>query len=87
MPDLDAYCSFIAGYASSATRLERRPTTELWAALPKLRKSFFEACPEYKRLANYITNTETPALFHELEVADNLRFGLVRLIARLLSAL
>jgi hypothetical protein len=32
-----------------------------------------------------MTNSETPALFNDLAVADRLRFGLVSLIAALLS--
>jgi hypothetical protein len=84
VPDLDVYFSFIAGYGSSATTLHKRPKAELRAALPKLKRSFYEACPKYKRLAKYITDTETPALFHDLEVSDRLRLGLANLIAEFL---
>jgi hypothetical protein len=84
VPDLDVYFSFIAGYGSSATTLHQRPKAELRAALPKLKRSFYEACPKYKRLAKYITDTETPALFHDLEVSDRLRLGLANLIAEFL---
>jgi hypothetical protein len=81
VPDLDLYFSFIAGYGSSATTLHRRSKVELRAALPKLKRSFYEACPKYNRLAKYITDSETPTLFHDLEVSDRLRFGLATLIA------
>jgi hypothetical protein len=84
VPDLDMYFSFIAGYASSATRLEQRPRTELRAALPKLKRSFYEECPRYKRLAKYISGRDTPALFHDLEVSDRLRLGLATLITGIL---
>jgi hypothetical protein len=81
VPDLDMYFSFIAGYSSSATRLRHRPTAELRAALPKLKRSFYEACPKYNRLAKYISDSQTPALFHDLEVSDRLRLGLATVIA------
>jgi hypothetical protein len=81
VPDLDVYFSFIAGYGSSATTLHQRPNVELRDALPKLKRSFYEACPKYTRLSKYITDKETPALFHDLEVSDRLRLGLATLIA------
>jgi hypothetical protein len=84
VPDLDMYFSFIAGYSSSAMRLDRRPQDEIRAALPKLRRSFYDWCPRYNRLATHITEVNTPSLFHDLEVADRLRLGLVTLIAELL---
>jgi hypothetical protein len=84
VPDLDMYFSFVAGYASSATRLEQRPRTELRAALPKLKRSFYEAYPRYKRLAKYISGGNTPALFRDLEVSDSLRLGLATLITEIL---
>ena len=60
VPDLDVYFMFIAGYSSSATTLHQRPRVELRAALPNLKRSFYEACPNYKRLAKYITDSNTP---------------------------
>lgn len=81
VPDLDMYFSFIAGYGSSATTLHQRPKVELRAALPKLKRSFYEACPKYNRLAKFISDSETPTLFHDLEVSDRLRLGLATLIA------
>jgi len=81
VPDLDMYFSFIAGYGSSATTLHQRPKAELRAAVPKLKRSFYEACPEYSPLAKYITDNETPTLFHDLELSDRLRLGLTTLIA------
>ena len=85
VPDLVVYFMFIAGYSSSATTLHQRPRVELRAALPKLKRSFYEACPNYKRLAKYITDSNTPALFHDLDVSDRLRLGLTTLIAEFIS--
>jgi hypothetical protein len=81
VPDLDEYFTFIAGYGSSATTIHQRSKVELRAALPKLKRSFYEACPKYNRLAKYITKSETPTLFRDLEVSDRLRLGLATLIA------
>jgi hypothetical protein len=84
VPDLDTYFSFIAGYSSSVMRLDQRPQGEIRAALPRLRRSFYDWCPQYTRLAAEVTNVNTPSLFHDLEVADRLRLGLVTLITELL---
>jgi hypothetical protein len=84
VPDLDMYFSFIAGYSSSATRLDQRPQRELRAAVPKLRRSFSDWYPRYKQLAMLITDVNTPLLSHDLKVADQLRGGLLTFITELL---
>jgi hypothetical protein len=81
VPNLDMYFSFIAGYGCTATTLHHRPKVELRAALPKLKRSFYEASPKHNRLAKYITNRETPTLFHDLEISERLRLDLTTLIA------
>jgi YxiJ-like protein len=83
--DLNSYFMFIAGYSSGATRLGQRPQAELRAALPRLKRTFYEVFPKYQTVSEHITDNGTPSLFHELEVADRLRRGLVTLISDLLS--
>ena len=85
IPDLDMYFCFIAGYSSSAMQLDQRPQGEIRAALPKLKLSFYDSFPRYNRLAKHITDVNTPSLFHDLEVGDRLRLGLVTLITELLQ--
>jgi len=77
---------FIDGYSSTARRLSQRPQAELCAALPKLERTFFEVFPKYRAASDHITDNVTPSLFHQLEVADRLRLGLVAFISDLLSA-
>jgi hypothetical protein len=84
IPHLDLFFSFIAGYSSSATRLRNRTQHELRTAIPKLKRSFFDVHPEYKSLAKLITPSDTPALHHELHLADQLRFKLVELMQPLI---
>jgi len=84
IPDLDLYLSFIAGYSSSATGLDQRPLDEIRNAIPRLKKSFFETHRRYKPLEELITDTETPWLHHELQMADELRLDLVSIMERLL---
>ncbi|MGA8541240.1 MAG: hypothetical protein WB566_17185 [Terriglobales bacterium] len=79
-PHFNAYFMFINGYSSSATRLGGRPKAELHAALPKLKKSFFDLHPRYKPLMRLISVDETPALLRYMQIADKERMGLVTLI-------
>jgi hypothetical protein len=81
--DLDIFFSFIAGYSSSATGLENRTRDELVKAIPKLKRSFFEAYPQYKTLEELIARPENEALQHDLRVADQLRSALVVLMEQL----
>lgn len=85
IPDLDMYSSYIAGFSSSATSLAERPIVQLQNALPQLKKSFWEAHPQYKSLADLVTPAETPVLFKRLQVADGLRLGLVKIIEHLMA--
>lgn len=81
IPDLDEYFSFIAGYSSSATRLDARSKNELHDAVSKLKRSFFDKHPNYRPLGEAIAQTVT--LSRKIQVADELRRDLITIIERL----
>jgi YxiJ-like protein len=83
VPDLDMYFSFVAGYSCNANSLGDRPLEELRNAIPKLKKSFFDAYPRYKPLTEFITAANTPALYLRLQAADDLRRDLVTIMEKL----
>jgi|SRR5271157_3367904 len=83
--DLDAYFSFIAGYSSNASNLRSRPTDEIRNAIPKLKRSFFAAYPQYGELAVLVTPDQVAELYAELELADALRSDIVRIMEFILA--
>lgn len=85
IPDLDLYFSDIAGYCSYGKRLLSLPQNELTAARATLETSFFEQHPEYRVLASWINETETPVLFADLNRHEEVRVRLLELISYLLS--
>jgi hypothetical protein len=86
IPDLDCFLSFIAGYSSSASRLDKRTRGEILSAIRRLRLSFFELYPQYRPLAPIITPSQFGNLFAELELADGFRTDLVALMEQLTRA-
>jgi hypothetical protein len=80
---IDVYLSGIAGYASGAARLNRRPASELQAASKFLSQSFFEKYPEYALFRGRITEQETPDLFAQLEAAELNRADLLQEVEHL----
>lgn len=86
MPDLDIYSAFIAGYASSATQLAARPVGELRAALPRLRRSFFDTYPQHLPLRHILSEDAYPRLWHELRTGDELRAQLATLMEDILAS-
>lgn len=85
IPSLDLYFSDVAGYCSWGKRLLRFSQSELLAARATLTRSFFEKHPEYLPLKALINETETPTLFADLKLHDELRGRLLALIAALLA--
>jgi hypothetical protein len=83
---LETFLSNIAGYASSAHRLKRRPVEELRAARELLSQSFFEKHTEYGPYRTKITQQETPALFVEMETVEQNRVDLLDEMERLLKS-
>ena len=86
IPELDLYFSDVAGYCSWGKRLLRFSRSELLTARATLERSFFEKHPEYLPLAALINETDTPTLFADLKLHDELRGKLLALIATLLAA-
>jgi hypothetical protein len=81
---LEMYLSYIAGYASSADRLERRPRAELVKARQYLSRSFFEKHSSLAAYGDVITQEFTPNLFRDLSTADKLRKELLVVIDEIL---
>ncbi|MGH9846072.1 MAG: YxiJ family protein [Blastocatellia bacterium] len=85
IPDLDLYFSDIAGYCSHGKKLLNMPKDDLVAARATLERSFFEKHPEYRALAVWINEIETPMLFAEINRHEEVRCKLLELISNLLS--
>jgi hypothetical protein len=83
---IDIYLSGIAGYASSADSLMRRPDKELRAARQFLSQAFFDKYPEYAPLRAKITPHDVPALFLKMEAAELNRLDLLDEVERLLKS-
>ena len=77
---LEMHLSTIAGYASRADRLGRRPRAELIEAGKYLSQSFFEKYPSLAVYRDAITQDSTPQLFRDLLMADKLRQELLVVI-------
>jgi len=82
---LEMYLSSIAGYASSADRLGRRPRAELAQAREYLSQSFFEKYTSLTVYRDAITPEFTPNLFRDLTTADKLRKELLTVIDGILQ--
>jgi hypothetical protein len=83
---IEMFLSGIAGYASSADRLNRRPEPDLRAARLFLSQPFFEKYREYADYRARITPEETPVLFLEMEAAEFNRLDLLAEVERLLNS-
>src|SRR5437773_5099705 len=82
---LELYFSYIAGYASSADRLDRRSKAELIEAKNYLSQSFFERYPVLAGYREAITPEFTPNLFRDLARADKLRNEILVIIDSILA--
>ena len=81
IPELDLFFMDIAGWSSSATRLDRRPTQELLKARSLLlRGGFFERRPHLAVCRDSITPEETPDLWRHMHAAEELRISLLQLL-------
>ena len=80
VPDLDMYFSFIAGFSSSASRLDERPYSQISSAIPRLRLSFFKANPQYNPLARELRTPECKRLFEALRDHDQARIDLLTIM-------
>lgn len=84
IPDLDVWCSSIAGYSSWGKRIVRWPEQKLRKARGLMSVGFFEEHPEYATLGRHITSETTPDLFDELRLYEGLRLRLLDLFDYLL---
>ncbi|SRR6266700_1205373 len=82
---LDMFFMYIAGYASSAARLGRRPRKELADARKNLARSFFEVHDSLAHYGNAITEKFTPNLFKDLATVESLRKQLLVLMDKILA--
>lgn len=83
---LDIYLGDIAGYASSAHRLERRGPDGLEQARRFLSAGFFDRYPEYGSFRVRINLQDTPDLFREMEAAELNRLDLLAEVDRIISS-
>lgn len=82
---IDLYLSGIAGYSSSADRLNRRTEQELRIARQFLSKPFFEKYQECAPYRAKISSPATPALFCAMEAAELNRIDLLEEVERLIK--
>ncbi len=82
---LNAYFAYVAGYAVSASRLNRRPLSEIAEARKYLSEAFFDRHSSFASYRSAITGEFTPDLFHRLETVEGLRKQLVVLMDQILS--
>jgi hypothetical protein len=82
VPALDHHFATIAGYASSAARIDKWSAERLASMRRDLANSFFEEHPEYELLQQFITRADTPELFAALESFEQLRVSLLGVARR-----
>jgi len=82
---IDYYCSYVAGFASSATTLKDRPVEELVRAIDTLGKRFFDQFPQYRHLGSRVTLEATPDLYRELGTVDSVRIELANIMRKIVS--
>src|SRR5262249_3742329 len=82
---LDMYFAYVAGYASSALRLDRRPLSEIAETRKYLSQSFFERYDFLAPYARAITKESTPNLYNTLGTVEKLRKQLLVLMDKILA--
>jgi hypothetical protein len=85
IPDLDYYFSSIVGFAITASRLEQRDRQQLQSYWPYLKLSFFERYSKHKLVESGINETDTPKLYRQLYIAEQIRVALLVIFDQLLS--
>src|SRR5688572_25517783 len=73
IPDLDMWFFDIYGYASHGKRLIKLSEEEVLRARGLLCLSFFDKHPEHAWLKMHITQSATPDLYEDMDLADRLR--------------
>jgi hypothetical protein len=80
IPELDTYFADIAGYCSSASRLDKRPIEQLELGKKLLKMSFFERHPSLAHIAPLITPDQTPKLYERIKYSEQARLALLDLL-------
>jgi hypothetical protein len=83
--DLDLYFSELAGYSSLGKKILKWSDEKVADVKNKLSKTFFEKHPEYKPLEEIISKNSTPDLYDQLELYENIRQTLMKLLYILAS--
>jgi hypothetical protein len=84
IPDLDMWCSSIAGYSSWGKRIVRWSEQQLIEARGLMSTGFFDEHPEYATLERHIRPESAPDLHDELRLYEGLRIKLLELFDYLL---
>jgi hypothetical protein len=85
IPDLDMWCSDIAGYCSWGKKILSWPEEKVLQARGHMSLSFFDKHPEYSLLERLITEANTPDLFEDLQLYERMRKKLLELFDFMLS--
>ncbi len=84
IPDLDVWCSTIAGFSGWGKRIVRWPEQKMLESRGLISVGFFEQHPQYTPLGRHITPEITPDLHRELRLYERLRVSLLDLFDYLL---
>jgi hypothetical protein len=80
IPELDVYFADIAGFCSSASRLDKRPTEQLKWGKKALKLNFFESHSDLAHIQVFITPDQTPKLYEEMKYTEQARLELLSLL-------
>lgn len=81
IPDLAMYCMDIAGFIGSVETINRWSDVRLTWAHATGERSFFDKYPEFQELEVRITPVDTPDLYAEIELYEEMRELLLDLIS------
>ncbi len=85
IPDLALYFADIAGFSDSANRLNGWDKERVAMAQRMLEKSFFEKHSEYQALEGRITPDDTPDLYADMMLHEEMRRKVLHLVALLME--
>ncbi len=80
IPDLDTFASAASGYSSWGEKSLIWPTEKRQRIADYLGKSFFERYPEYLPVQRWITDTNTPELFRDFVLHEEMRVNVLALL-------
>jgi hypothetical protein len=83
--DLNTYFMDIAGFCSGDYQILHLPKATLLSAINRLSISFFEKHSKYNIIKDQITEENTPDLFADFKLCENMRMLAIELISKLLQ--